>query len=80
MASDYQRRTHAPTPDSTHLNYDRVWAAADGVGSRWEVSDMDADGKHHRLGAVSGNPPDAVRNSCILRNQRRYSSVARCPR
>ena len=80
MASDYQRRTYTPTPNPTHLNYDRERSAADGVGSRWEVSNLDADGEHHRLGAVGGNLIDAVRNSCVLRNQRRHSSVARGPR
>ena len=70
MACDYQCRTHTPTSNPTHLNYDRVRSAADGAGNRREVGDMDVDGKYHRLGVVSGNPPYTVRNSGVLCNQR----------
>ena len=41
-----------------------------GAGNRREVGDMDVDGKYHRLGVVSGNPPYTVRNSGVLCNQR----------
>ena len=70
MAGDYQCGTHTATPDPTHLNHYRERSAADGVRGRWEVGDVDADGKHHRLGSLSGDPPDTVRNSGVLRNQR----------
>ena len=80
MASNYQCRTYTPTPNPAHLNYDRERSAADGVGSRWKVSNMDADGEYDCLGVVGGNLIDAVCNPSVLRNQRRYSSVARRPR
>ena len=80
MAGDYQCGTHTATPDPTHLNYHRERSATDGGGDRWEVGDVDADGKHHRLGAVGSDPSDAVRNSSVLCNHRRYPSVARGPR
>lgn len=70
MASDYQWGPYTPTSDPAHLNYDRERSVTDGVGGWWEVRDMDVNGKHHRLGAVGGNSPDAVRNSSVLRNQR----------